>query len=421
MINKYNEYKYSDVKWIGEIPNHWEIKKIKDVIKTNLSYGAQLSGDITKSHFRYIRITDIDSNGNLKNNILKKYLSFEEGKNYKLEKGDLLFARSGATVGKTFLYNSDEVASYAGYLIRARFNKSILPKFVYYFTNSNAYECWKNFIFEKSTIENIAGDKYKELIFSFPPLLEQELIANYLEEKTTSIDNSIETLKLQKELLIEQKKAIIHKAVTKGLDDSVEMKDSGVEWIGKIPKYWNVDRLKNKFKYLQLKKAEENTSMYLEIGDVNILTNKYDIKNKEKYSVSGAKIAPSNTLLISTVRPNRGGITITELEHPVSSAFCAFKLENKFLFYLVKNVHFLKELTKGSMDTTYPTCKDKDIYNQIIAVPSKKEQELIANLLDEKTSKIEEAVNEVEKQISLLEEYKKTLINDVVTGKTKVF
>ena len=202
MTKRYDEYKDSGIEWLGEFPNHWKVKKLKNIIKTPLKYGAQLSGGIEQDYYRYIRITDITIEGKLKQDLVKKYLSKSEGNDYELLKGDLLFARSGATTGKTFLFESDEKAAYAGYLIKASFNGlKVCPKFVYYYTNSNAYNNWKSFIFEKSTIENIGGDKYRELILNLPQIKEQQAIAEYLDNKTSKIDNAVAELEKQKSLL----------------------------------------------------------------------------------------------------------------------------------------------------------------------------------------------------------------------------
>lgn len=132
-----------------------------------------------------------------------------------LNKGDLLFARSGATVGKTFLYKEDYAACFAGYLIKARCNKNkLLPNFVFYYTLSNAYQNWKNSIFIQSTIQNIGADKYSVMPIIVPSLSEQQSIADYLDQKCSEIDELISIKQQKIEKLKDYKKSLIFECVT---------------------------------------------------------------------------------------------------------------------------------------------------------------------------------------------------------------
>lgn len=182
--------------------------RLKRLLTKSMEYGLNMSGNLL-GDFRYIRITDIDENGNLKNDN-KQYVSNID-KRYLLKYGDILFARSGATVGKTFIYKDlNEESAYAGYLIRARLNKDIVyPEYIYYFTQSNDYEIWKNTIFIQSTIQNINAEKYSNLLIPFiskEKQLETIKRCKLIIEKTNTIlknySSQIEKLKLLKESLI---------------------------------------------------------------------------------------------------------------------------------------------------------------------------------------------------------------------------
>lgn len=210
------EMKDSGVDWIGKIPTTYSICKLKYLLKNPLKYGANESGiPYSDSLPRYIRITDITPDGNLKYTG-KLSLSEESAKDYILEDGDILFARSGATVGKTFIYyQSYGRSAYAGYLIKASLNNKVSPKFVYYYTCSSLYEIWKNSIFIQSTIQNIGADRYANLPVPVPKTLqEQEGIANYLDGKCAEIDKLI----AKKEQLVKElenyKKSLIYEVVT---------------------------------------------------------------------------------------------------------------------------------------------------------------------------------------------------------------
>ena len=261
--------KDSGIEWIGEIPERWEVWRLKHLAKNPLQYGAnEIGEDFSQAFPRYIRITDISSNNELKDEN-KLSLSPEIASEFLLDEGDILFARSGATVGKTFYYKKEYGSScFAGYLIRFTANENIMTgKFVYYYTLSNAYSEWINMIFIQATIQNINAEKYANLHIPVPKMNEQCRIINYLDQKCADIDKVITAKKNQNELLKEQRQSIIYEAVTKGLDKNVKYKDSGIEWIGKIPEDWDV----SKIKYItNLKSGESITAQLIEMENLYI-------------------------------------------------------------------------------------------------------------------------------------------------------
>ena len=203
---------------LGEIPEHWEVRRLKFCLKDKLKYGANASGEIyNPSWYRYIRITDFTSAGTLDENN-KLSLSPQNGVNYELNDGDILLARSGATVGKSFqfrLADRDERCCYAGYLIKATPNEEIiLSDFLFNFTQSSVYENWKNSIFIKATIENISADKYANLLVLLPPIEEQKLILEHIKTETRTLDIAINKAEREIELIKEYREAMIAEAVT---------------------------------------------------------------------------------------------------------------------------------------------------------------------------------------------------------------
>ena len=209
------EMKDSGVEWIGMIPKHWEISKLKYLIDAPLKYGANEASDlIDYSCPRYIRITDIDTNGKLKEETYRS-LPMNKAEPYLLKKGDLLFARSGATVGKAFLFEEDYAACYAGYLIKAHMDlQKVLPKFVYLYTQTFAYQRWKESIFIQATIQNISGERYANMQIPMPTLEEQNKIIDMLTPKMQRFDSAITNCQRQITLLQERKQIIINEVVT---------------------------------------------------------------------------------------------------------------------------------------------------------------------------------------------------------------
>ena len=196
----HKELKHSGTDWIGNIPNHWAVLNLKYLVKSKLKYGAnEEAKDANIEHPRYIRITDFGFDGKLNDDTFRS-LPLKKAKDYLLNEGDILFARSGATVGKTFQFKDYKgIACFAGYLIKASPNgEKILSDFLYLYTQSSLFEEWKNRIFDKATIENIGADKYSVLKVIVPPIEEQTQIINFLVKECSEINLAI--LKAQKEI-----------------------------------------------------------------------------------------------------------------------------------------------------------------------------------------------------------------------------
>lgn len=193
----------------------WNSVRLKDCLYEPLKYGANATGiEYDEKLPRYIRITDIDEDGKLRNDDIQS-LPLEIANEYILNDGDILLARSGATAGKSFLYKEKYgKASYAGYLIKASLNKSCLPQFFYYYTQSIEYDNWKNKNIIQATIQNLAADKYNYLSFGLPTTEEQERIVRYLDKKTSAIDSIVEKITKEIDSLKTYRRALINEAVT---------------------------------------------------------------------------------------------------------------------------------------------------------------------------------------------------------------
>ena len=209
------QMKFSGVDWIGDIPEKWDVRRLKTLLSKPLQYGANAIGiEYNKNLPRYIRITDISTDNKLRENDPQS-LPLDIATPFLLEDGDILFARSGATVGKTFQFKMCYgKAAFAGYLIRAQLKNKISNSFVYYYTLSFAYDEWKNRIFIQSTIQNIGANKYSNLEIPYPSLSEQKEIADYLDKKCAEIDDFIAKKQTIIDKLIEYKKSLIYECVT---------------------------------------------------------------------------------------------------------------------------------------------------------------------------------------------------------------
>jgi restriction endonuclease S subunit len=212
--------KDSGVEWLGAIPEHWEVKRLKFLITESLKYGANESAQLEdKDCPRFIRITDITEDGLLKEDTFRS-LPKDIAKPFILKTGDILFARSGATFGKSFMYREQwGIACHAGYLIRARLKLAeALPEFVSYFANSSVYWDWISSIFIQATIQNVSAEKYANLWMGVPDIQEQQKIAQFLDRETSKIDNLITKTRTSIDHLKEYRTALISAAVTGKID-----------------------------------------------------------------------------------------------------------------------------------------------------------------------------------------------------------
>ncbi|HJI06228.1 MAG TPA: restriction endonuclease subunit S [Faecalibacterium prausnitzii] len=433
--------KNSGIEWIGEIPTDFSLYKLKYLLSSPLCYGANESGTLYSDILpRYIRITDISPNGTLKNSGM---LSLDESsaQNYMLHEGDILFARSGATVGKSFIYhNYYGRAAYAGYLIKASFNRLVLPEFVYYYTCSSAYEIWKNSIFIQSTIQNIGADRYSNLPISVPNSIDKQLrIVRYLNNFCSKFDAIIYNLQTSIEDYKKLKQAIITQAITKGVRGEREMKDSGIAWIGEIPKEWDIIKSSRIIKTTQnglsrrdLEKSEGQIILKLK----NITSDgKIDYSFLNRITLSQNEL---NTYALTTgdflfVRVNGskslvGKCAIFEAISEIvayNDHIIRVKLSNQcynrfFLWYLYSCCGKAEIDLHTSTAAGQYTISGDGLRDITLVFPPIDEQKEIADYLDAKCAEIDKLIAKKEQLVKELESYKKSLIYEVVTGKREV-
>lgn len=451
-----HEMKDSGVEWLGIIPKEWEIKRIRHIIKEPLKYGANESAELDDIALpRYIRITDFGDDGKLKESTFKS-LEYEKAKEYFLNEGDILFARSGATVGKTFQFkNYNGKACFAGYLIKATSNKKIIiSDFLYNFTKTKNYENWKNSIFMQATIQNIGADKYKELKLCIPYIKEQQKIATFLDQKTAEFDNIIakkqvfiDKLKETQSILISEvitgkKKIVEENGQLKINNRKIEdMKDSNHKWIGNIPKNWEI----TSFKYVLNERNEKNDpiktnerlSLSIDKG-VTLYSEKTTNLDRFKEDITKYKIAHEGDLVLNSMNMIVGAVGISDYFGLVSPVYYTYydnetnNITAKYCDYLFRSKTIKKVLFsmgKGIMsidrgDDKINTCRLKisrdDLRTFKIPVPPVEEQFRIVNLLNDKCRSIDNTIKKINIQIAKLKEAKQSLISVAVTGKIEV-
>ena len=434
-MKRYEKYKPSRIEWIGEVPEHWEECRLKSLLKEKLMYGANESAETDNPDFpRYIRITDINDDGKLKDETFKS-LNPISAAPYLLKKGDLLFARSGS-VGRTFLFDSDIQACFAGYLIKAAFNNTVIPRYVYYFTQSGLYWSWISSINIQTTIQNIGAEKYNNMPFIRPTLEEQMVMVTYLDARCGDIDKVVATQEKRIALLNEMKQSIITQAVTRGLNPDAKMKDSGVEWIGMVPEHWEVKKLKFVSNSIS-KGAGITKEQVVEDGDTQCV--RYgEIYTKYNHSFDSCVSATNKDLHPVLQYFGYGDILFTctgELVEEIGKSVVYLGHERclaggdilvvshnqdpSFLNYALNSYAQIQK-SEGRAKLKVVHISTYDISNLLLALPPIEEQKQIADEIDRRCSSIDKQIGAVTRQIELLREYKQSLITDVVTGKVKV-
>ena len=441
-MRRYPEYKESGVEWIAEMPRHWKKSRLKYESLFPVQYGLNINSDLyVEQGIRFIRTTDITDDGDLIDKGV--YLETEAvEKIYLTQPNDFLISRSG-TLGRTYLHQSEAKHTYGGYLVRFNFGCPIKSRFIFYFTKSRSFEHWITLNTIQSTIGNVNGQKYSNLEIFLPSFTEQAQIVNFLDRKTEQIDELIRIKDRRIELLQEQRTALINQAVTKGLDPNVEMKPSGVEWIGKIPAHWETIPLKHTLQIAKdsiragpfgssLKSHEfqdKGIRVYNQQSVYNEDFSKSDIFiSQEKFNeLRSFIVQPKDVLITSrgtigkmTIVPKNGEIGVL---HPclIRIRLNENKLIPKYLWWYINHSSFFIESVKiASNSTTIEVIYTETLSSVKIPIPVVKEQLAILEFLNVKIPIIDTTISDERKKIELLKEYRQSLISEAVTGKIDV-
>lgn len=364
-----------------------------------------------------IRIGDIQ-NGKVDYENCLKVNKDDNLEAYTVKLADIVIAMSGATTGKIATIDNEKKAyiNQRVGIIRSKNNK-----FIKYCLENESFIKYINLLSAGSAQPNISMGNILDFKIPYISQREQETIAGYLDKKCGEIDRVIEVQKEVIEKLKEYKQSVITEAVTKGLDKSVPLKDSGIEWIDKIPQHWEIRRLKTLLS-IRNEKAEYNGEIYIGLENVLSFLGKYNLT--EDFVVEGiSNKFYSGDLLFGKLRPYLAKATIVDFNGLCSSEFLVmqnFKGDNRYLLRLLLSYWFIDIVNSSTYGAKMPRASWDFISNMRIPFPSKIEQQQIADFLDKKCSEIDKIIDDKERLIEKLIEYKKSLIYECVTGKRKV-
>lgn len=431
-MKKYDAYKDSEVKWIGEIPEHWEITPLKFCFKV-LSGATPKSTELSyweDGNINWITPADFKTEDRFISDGTKKITKegFMSCSTTLIPSGSIIFSKR-APIGSVVI-NSNEVCTNQGCL-------SCIPKddisslFFYYIMSVS--QKYFDMLGTGTTFNEISANVFKNVHLPVPPLSEQQAIASYLDAKTEKIDQMIAKAEKKIEYFGELKQSVITRAVTRGLNPNMPLKDSGVKWIGDVPEHWEIAPLKY-FTHIKTGSTPPTLNQeYYESEDINwftpgdfeSLTLKKSgkmISNKAKDDYA-CKIFPAGSVYVVGI-----GATIGKVASCSESASCnqqinvLIPIKDKIdCRYLVYCMNSQKEgiLLSANM-VTLPIINQTKMGQLPIPIPLYAEQQQIATYLDIKCSKIDYIIAAQKKKIAYLQELKQSLIANVVTGKIKV-
>ena len=441
-MERYNEYKDSGVQWLGEIPSHWEVVRLKSVIKDSQSgvWGEDPKHD--GSDTLCLRVADFNyNNGYLKeDNLTYRNYGKELSSNKQLQMRDLLLEKSGGgdlyPVGRVVRYNFNGiVATCSNFIQKLTPRDNVDSDFIYYLFRTMYYLKVNGLYYNQTTgIQNLKVKEYLSQTVFLPPLSEQQAIANYLDTATAKIDEAIAQQQKMIDLLNERKQIIINNAVTKGLNPDAPMKDSGVDWIGEIPEHWIITKLKH---LVEITDGTHDTPRYVDPssntyplvtsrcivnGVIDLSLANHITEQDYNYIATRSYVRRNDVIMpmIGTV----GNPAIVDFEDSIAIKNVALFRTNgdiniaKFLKYLLNSTVVKEQFAMYNKGGVQNFVSQEILKNLAIIVPDNITD--IVGFLEREIAKIETPIIAHNRQISLLQERKQIIINDVVTGKVKV-
>jgi len=449
-LKTYPKYKHSGIQWIGEIPEGWEVDKVKHYKKdvkfsiVDGPFGTQLhSEEYVDEGIPVVRVTNLTYNGDFfsENMVFIREEKYSELKRSSIKEGDILIAKTGATIGKIGVFSGFKKAIISSSCLKLSLKDKINHGFFKYLLISDSGQSQILSEAAGSTRDTININPFSNLYFPVPNKIEeQQKIAFFLDKKTSKINALIKKDKKLIGLLKEKRTALINHAVTKGLDPNVKMKDSGVEWIGEIPEGWEVKKLKFVSEvYISNvdKKTYPNEHDVLLCNYIDVYKNEFITSNLE-FMKATANIVQVKKLSINKndVIITKDSETIEEIAIPAivtedfQNVVCGYHLAiirsckkeilGKYLFRLFQSKKFSEQFSVKANGVTRYGISTYPIKNIPILLPPKKEQAQIVNHLDKHTTRIDKTIQKIEQKIKFLEEYKKSLIHHAVTGKIDI-
>ena len=440
-MKRYAEYKDSGIEWIGVIPKHWTIKKLKYL--STEPHTLFLDGDWIESNvienegIRYL------TTGNIGIGKFKEqgegFISAETFHKLNCSRvfpGDLIISRLNEPIGRACIIPDtydDYIVAVDNVILRPNHNCS--KEFLVYYMNTSGYAHSALLIARGTTMSRISRTQLGNLSIVLPSFEEQQIISGYLDTKATAIDTLVADKQKLVDLLKEKRQAIISEAVTKGLDKNAKMKDSGIEWIGNVPEHWTIKKLSYIAETLSGGTPSRDKHEYWDDGNIpwmssGEINNEFITETKEYITTLGfdnsnAKWIPKNAVLMALngQGKTKGATAILGMRTTCNQSLVGFvcnekEIEYEYLFYSFKAMYkYIRSLVG---DESREGLSVSFLRSQRVAVPPIDEQKNIIQAIKKKVKEIDALSFDIELQIDKLKEYRQSIISEAVTGKIMI-
>lgn len=409
------EMKDSGVEWIGKIPLNWNISKIDQLYTPRNTKVSDIEYQPLSVTMQGI-VPQLESAAKTNAHdsrklVMKGDFAINSRSDRRGSCGISEYTGSVSLINTVLKPKEDMNARYYNWL----FHASMFSDEFYRWGHGIVDDLWST-----------GWQEMKKISIPSPSLQEQHKIADFLDQKCSEIDALAADIQTQIETLEEYKKSVITEAVTKGLDPNVEMKDSGVEWIGKIPANWTVIKIKYLSNEVNQKMLMNTESMYSYLGLENLKSYSDEIiKTETDYDEGIQKFCHKGNVLFSKLRPYLAKVMICPYDTFATSEFLElspseFVCDANYLKYSMLNSLFINEVNLSTYGAKMPRADASYIKNIKICITNLDEQHRIADFLDQKCSEIDQTISEKQQQLETLAEYKKSLIYECVTGKREI-
>ncbi|VVB91390.1 Type-1 restriction enzyme MjaXIP specificity protein [uncultured archaeon] len=434
----YPAYKDSGVEWLGKVPEHWEMKKVKWIFKViNGSTPKTGSSEYWDGDITWVTPDDL---GQLHSDTIYESARKITESGYKncgttLVPAGSLILSTRAPIGHLAIAGTDLCTNQG---CRALvFKHSDITRYFYYqlLIAHSELESWG----QGSTFRELSKSKLESIELVSTQIEEQRAIALYLDDRTQKIDSLIEKKQKLIELLKEERAAVINQAVTKGLDPGAPMRDSGVEWLGEVPKHWEVKKIKHISNIISkgttpstIGKDVKDSGRIRFLKAENINKNQISFSlgyfiDDETNNILKRSQLKENDILFVIAGATIGKVAILKIEHlpaNTNQAVSFIRLNNfgnvKFTWFWLQSTR-INELTwLDAVQSAQPNLSMERLGNFNIPYPQLEEQKEIVNFIESETARIDHTITKIEKEIELLQEYRTALISEVVTGKIDV-
>lgn len=422
---RYPEYRDSGVEWMGGIPVEWEMRKVKYLFEIRKRIAGDIGYDVLSITQSGIKIKDIMSG--------QGQLSMDYSKYQFVYVGDFAMNHMDLLTGGVDISNWCGVTS-PDYRVFALVDNNSCDRYFLYLLRVGYY---RRIFFSLGHGSAQAGrwrlpqNQFNNFKLPIPPFSEQRKIASFLDRKTQQIDELIRIKERKIELLGEQRTALINQAVTKGLDPNVDMKPSGVEWIGEIPEHWKSVKLKHCIKIregqVDPKEPEYENLTLVAPNHIEGYTGKllYTETAWEQGAESGKYIFSEGDLLYSKIRPNLRKSCIAKERGLCSADMYPIITDPEillpeYLLYIFLGEKFNQYAEERLMRVAMPKINRYDVMNYYISLPPLVEQKLSCAYISRQNQTFDKLISEEQRKIDLLKEYRQSLISEVVIGKIDV-